>query len=105
MVGRRLKTLDDIGLSDIRMRDALLRASGASDVFTKALSIGTKAWSENTALTHEAEERYKTLESRLGIFKNTISAFMLAKYLLDFFSEFSISKAYSINFTDFVVVS
>ena len=59
--GSAIKTLDDIGLSDIRMRDALLRASGASDVFTKALSIGTKAWSENTALTHEAEERYRLL--------------------------------------------
>ena len=62
------------------MRDALLRASGASDVFSKALSIGTKAWSENTALTHEAEERYKTLESRLGIFKNTITDIGISLY-------------------------
>ena len=78
--GSAIKTLDEIGLSDIRMRDALLRASGASDVFTKALSIGTKAWSENTALTHEAEERYKTLESRLGIFKNTITDIGISLY-------------------------
>lgn len=78
--GSAIKTLDEIGLSDIRMRDALLRASGASDVFSKALSIGTKAWSENTALTHEAEERYKTLESRLGIFKNTITDIGISLY-------------------------
>ena len=46
-----------MGLSDVRIRDALLRAAGASGTFTEALKIGTKAWNKNTALTKEAETR------------------------------------------------
>lgn len=62
--------LDDMGITEIRLRDALLRAAGASDVFKESLEIGTRAWEENTALTKEAEERYKTTASQLQISKN-----------------------------------
>lgn len=78
--GSAIKTLDDMGLSDIRMRDALLRAAGASDTFSEALAIGNRAWDENKALTNEAKERYKTLESRIGIFKNTINDIGISIY-------------------------
>ena len=64
--------LDEMGITEVRMRDALLRAAGASDVFTDSLKIGTNAWKENTALTEEAEERYKTTESQLKILWNRI---------------------------------
>lgn len=65
-----IKVLDDMGISEIRLRDALLRAAGASSVFTDALKMGTKAWDENTALTKEAEQRYQTTASQLQIAKN-----------------------------------
>ncbi len=65
-----IKVLDDMGISEVRLRDALLRASGASDVFTQSLKIGTNAWEENTALTKEAEQRYKTTASQIEIAKN-----------------------------------
>lgn len=78
--GSAIKTLDDIGLSDIRMRDALLRASGASDVFAEALDIANTAWDENIALSKEAEQRYKTMESRLQLLKNSVSALGIAIY-------------------------
>lgn len=64
--------LDEMGITEVRMRDALLRAAGASDVFTNSIALGTKAWDENTALTKEAEERYKTTESQLKIMWNRI---------------------------------
>lgn len=64
--------LDEMGITEVRMRDALLRASGASDVFSESLKIGTKAWEENVALTEEAEERYATTESQLKIMWNRI---------------------------------
>src|SRR5690625_1562832 len=64
--------LDEMGITEVRMRDALLRAAGASDVFTEALEIGTNAWEENTALSDEAAERYKTVMSQLKILGNTI---------------------------------
>lgn len=66
-----IKVLDDMSIKEARLRDALLRASGASNVFSDAISLGTKAWGENTALTKEAEQRYATLASRLSIFKNS----------------------------------
>jgi TP901 family phage tail tape measure protein len=65
-----IKVLDDMGIKEIRLRDALLRAAGASDVFSGALDLGTKAWAENTALTKEAEQRYKTTASQIEIAKN-----------------------------------
>lgn len=78
--GSAIKTLDDIGLSDIRMRDALLRASGASDVFAEALDIANTAWDENIALSKEAEQRYKTMESRLQLLKNSVAALGIVIY-------------------------
>nr|WP_272490620.1 phage tail tape measure protein [Hominibacterium faecale] len=78
--GSAIQTLDEMGLSDIRMRDALLRASGASDVFTEALQTGNSAWEENTALTNEAKQRYETLESKLGILKNTATDLGISMY-------------------------
>lgn len=68
-----IKILDDMGISEVRLRDALLRAAGASDVFTEALNLGTQAWEDNTALTKEAEQRYETTESKIAIFKNTLN--------------------------------
>lgn len=57
--------LEDLGLQEVRVRDAMLRASGAGDLLRKSLDLGTSAWEENNALTKEASERYKTTESQL----------------------------------------
>ena len=65
--------LDDMEIREVRLRDALLRAAGASDVFNDALQIGTDAWSQNTALTKEAEQRYETLASKMAIMKNKLT--------------------------------
>ncbi|TAN64771.1 phage tail tape measure protein [Paraclostridium sordellii 8483] len=62
--------LSDMGIEEVRLRDALLRAAGASDVFSEALGIGTKAWEENNALTNEAQQRYETTASKINILKN-----------------------------------
>ncbi|WP_225221007.1 phage tail tape measure protein [Bacillus norwichensis] len=64
--------LEDLGLSEIRVRDTLLRAAGAGDLFRESLELGSKAWEENTALTNEAAERYKTTESQLKILWNRV---------------------------------
>lgn len=65
-----IAVLDAMGISEVRMRDALLRAAGASDVFTGAIELGTKAWEENTALTKEAEQRFSTTASQLQLLAN-----------------------------------
>ena len=67
-----IKILDDMGITEVRLRDALLRASGASDTFTDALKLGNTAWSENTALVDEAKQRYNDTKSKIDIAKNAI---------------------------------
>lgn len=66
--------LEELGLSEVRVRDALLRASNASGVFTNALNLSNNAWEENTALTKEATERYKTSESQLKMAQNKVKS-------------------------------
>ncbi|NSU58439.1 phage tail tape measure protein [Enterococcus faecalis] len=65
-----ISVLDEMGITEVRLRDSLLRAAGASDVFKSAVDRGTKAWGENTALTEEANKRYETTESQLKMLKN-----------------------------------
>lgn len=65
-----IAVLNDMGITEVRLRDSLLRAAGASDVFKSAVDRGTKAWGENTALTEEANKRYETTESQLKMLKN-----------------------------------
>lgn len=71
--GNVFGVLDDLGLSEIRLRDALLRASGAGDTLRESIDLGTKSWEENNALTNEAEERYKTTASQMQIMWNKIT--------------------------------
>ncbi|MEC0242763.1 phage tail tape measure protein [Paenibacillus dokdonensis] len=65
--------LDRLGLSEIRVRDSLLRASGAGDLFRESLDLGTKAWADNSALAKEANTRYETTASKLKILGNRIT--------------------------------
>ena len=73
-----IAVLDEMGLSDIRMRDALLRAAGASETFTNALQIGSNAWEENTALINEASKRYATTQSQLIMMQNAYNNLKVA---------------------------
>ncbi len=75
--GSVLQVLADLGIEEVRMRDALLRASGAGDLLTRSLALQGKAWSENTALQEEANRRYATTESQWQKFKNTLSEFAI----------------------------
>lgn len=65
-----LQVLEELGITEVRMRDALLRTSGAGDQLTHALSLANNAWEENNALTKEAEQRYATTESKVQLAKN-----------------------------------
>ena len=70
--GNVLGVLEDLSLADVRVRDTLLRLAGAGPLVAEALGIANQGWEENIALTKEAEQRYGTTESRLGILKNTL---------------------------------
>ena len=70
-----IATLQEIGVAEIRLRDTLLRAVNANELFSKAQEMANIAWDENTALTEEANKRYATTESRLTNLKNTAVLF------------------------------
>lgn len=82
--GSAIQTLEDMGISEVRMRDALLRAAGAGDILTESIALSSAAWKDNNALTKEAAQRYATTESQLRISKNRINdaAITIGKQLL-----------------------
>lgn len=69
-----IEVLDKMEISETRMRDSILRAAGASELFTNTISLGNNAWNENLALTTEANKKYETTASQMEIAKNNINA-------------------------------
>jgi len=70
--GSTLGMLESLGITEVRMRDALLRSAAASDSFTEAMETGNEAFEANNALTTEAAKRYDTVASKLAITKNNV---------------------------------
>jgi len=62
--------LENLGIKGIREADTMMRMAGASDLLSSAVNTASSAWKENTALTDEASQRYKTTESQLKILVN-----------------------------------
>jgi len=65
--------LEGLGLSEIRLRDALLRLAGAGDLLTQSLQGGNDAWDENSALMAEAARRYGTTEAQIQVARNQLT--------------------------------
>ena len=70
--GDLLKTLAELGFTEVRVRDTLLRAAGAGDLVTRSLQLQKTAWEQNTALTEEARKRFETTESKLALLWNRV---------------------------------
>jgi hypothetical protein len=71
--GSAIKVLSDMGIEEIRLRDALLRTAGAGDLLAEAVSLSTQAWEENQSLSKETQQRYATMASQLKIMRNHIT--------------------------------
>lgn len=65
--------LEELGFSEVRLRDTMLRAANASEVFTSAIQTGNTAWDENVALSNEAEKRYGTTQSQITQLSNAVN--------------------------------
>lgn len=70
--------LDDMGITEIRLSNAIKALSNNSDSLGQALTFANGAWEENTALATEANTRYSTLESKLGMTKNAANNLSIA---------------------------
>lgn len=62
--------LDELGIKDVRQTDALKRLAQSQGEVTKQINIAKAAWESNSALTHEAGEKYKTTANQLVLLKN-----------------------------------
>ncbi|MET3658170.1 phage tail tape measure protein [Sporosarcina psychrophila] len=65
-----INMLQEMGITSVLLRDSLLRAGGANELFGSAIKVSNDGWTENVALTKEAEERYKTTASQIQIMVN-----------------------------------
>ena len=76
--GNTFVVLDQLGIQERRMIDALLRTANAGDLVRRAIEMSTKAIAENSALTEEAGKRYETTAAQLEMTKNQAIAAAIA---------------------------
>ena len=67
-------TLGELGITEIRQSDFLRRMAGNSDLLTDAIARSNSAWDENSALSHEVENRNQSLAAKFEILKNRVVA-------------------------------
>ena len=65
--------LEELGINGIRQGDMLKRLSSATGLMGDMTNLANKAWSENSALTKEAQTRYNTMASKIEIAKNKLT--------------------------------
>ncbi len=70
--GSAIKTLDDMGIKEVRLRDTIMRAVEGYDMMNDNLKLSTDAYNDNNALVEEAGKRYETTQSKIDIFKNKL---------------------------------
>lgn len=65
--------LDELGLADVRVGNALRSLAGSGDLFRRSIELGSRAWEENTALSDEAARRYDTTAAKLEVLRNNLT--------------------------------
>ena len=85
--GSALNILNEMGLKEVRLSNAILALGSAGDLLTRTIGTSNTAWEENSALVAEASKRYETTESKLQMTRNALNDFFI-----------SISQAVNIGF-------
>jgi TP901 family phage tail tape measure protein len=70
---KQLKVLEDLGFNDARITRTLLGLANNTELVASQMGVANTAFQENTALTKEADQRFKTFDSQLTITKNTLT--------------------------------
>lgn len=68
-----IKALNDMGITEIRQRDAILRLANAGDTLTNSINTANTAFAENTALAEESAKFYATTDSKIQLLKNSVN--------------------------------
>lgn len=75
---KAISVLNDMGITEVRMSNAILALSTSGDLLTRALDTSSAAWERNAALEDEAARRYETDASKAVILKNAIEQLEVA---------------------------
>lgn len=65
-------TLQGVGLSDIRVSQAMLSMASSGDLLRNSLDLGAESWDENTALMEEFGKRAGTTASEMQVAWNNV---------------------------------
>lgn len=86
-----ITTLDELGIKSIRQTDSMSRLSLASETLAKYTDMANKAFTDNKALSDEAQRRYETFASQITILKNNLTdlAITIGDRLTPYISRFS----------------
>lgn len=76
--GSAVAVLDDLGITEVRLSNAVLSLASSHGILDKALTTANTAWEENTALAKEASTRYETTESKFQMFTNSVNNMKIA---------------------------
>lgn len=71
--GSSVAVLDALGITEVRLSNAVQALASSHGILEKALSTADSAWASNTALANEAATRYETTESKLQMLSNACS--------------------------------
>ena len=73
--GSAIAVLNELGITETQMVDALLRMANGGTMLSDSLAMANEAWLENSALAAEAATRYATTESQMTLFNNSVTNF------------------------------
>lgn len=66
-------TLDELGLTEQRQRDVVIRLASNYDLLYRTLNTGQSAWQQNAALQEITQRLYATTGAQIQLLKNEIS--------------------------------
>lgn len=66
--------LKELGITELRETDTVLRLANGNKQLADARTHANKGWREGTALSTEAEQKYKSLGNQMKIFMNHVRA-------------------------------
>lgn len=76
--GSALNILNEMGLKEVRLSNAILALGSAGDLLTRTIGTSNTAWEEHSALVEEASKRYETTESKLQMTRNALNDFFIS---------------------------
>lgn len=68
-----VEILDDMGITEVRMSNAVLALASSEGILDEAVQTANKAWTDNSALQTEVGKRTETTGSKLTMAKNELT--------------------------------